>query len=164
MKHIYIALGSNVGNRHMYLQKAINLLQVQPQIDVLACSSIYETPPWGMKEQDSFYNALCKVRTELSFKELLKVIQHIETVCGRVRYIRWGPRTLDLDLVYCEEESYMDEDLQIPHPLFWERLFVLYPLHEVCENFMYQGQSVAERIATLPSEHIVKLPLPLRIL
>lgn len=155
MNHCYIAFGSNVGDRKANLEKGLFLLAFTEKVKLLEISSLYETPPWGMTAQAPFLNGVCYVETELSLPELLAVLQSIEIRCGRERLIHWGPRTLDLDIIYNEEGSYEDNSLIVPHEYFWDRLFVLYPLSELRPSFSFQGEAIEARIADLPKEDIV---------
>ncbi|TCZ74347.1 2-amino-4-hydroxy-6-hydroxymethyldihydropteridine diphosphokinase [Paenibacillus albiflavus] len=127
----YISLGSNIGDRAYYLTEAISRLGAHPQIQVAHVSSIYETEPVGYTDQASFLNKVAAVCTSLTSHELLYYILQIEKDLGRVRDIRWGPRTLDLDLLLYGEEEQDTADLILPHPRMTERAFVLIPLVEV---------------------------------
>jgi 2-amino-4-hydroxy-6-hydroxymethyldihydropteridine diphosphokinase len=127
----YIALGSNDGDREVYLKKAISKLHEHPSILVIKCSSIFQTEPVGVTDQPSFLNMVVKIHTSLSPLELLKITQEIEEAGGRVRQERWGQRTIDLDILLYNEENIKLESLQIPHPRMFERGFVLIPLQEI---------------------------------
>jgi 2-amino-4-hydroxy-6-hydroxymethyldihydropteridine diphosphokinase len=127
----YIALGSNIEDRFYYLYQAVRSLDQHPEITVTATSSIYETEPVGYTNQDAFLNMVIKVNTHLSPLELFKVIQNIEQENGRKREIKWGPRTLDLDILLYNQENIETEHLTVPHPRMMERAFVLVPLCEI---------------------------------
>lgn len=127
----YIALGSNIGNRLYYLREAVKALDSHEQISVIATSSIYETEPVGYINQDKFLNMVIKITTVLSPLALLEVTQKIEQRFGRKREIRWGPRTLDLDILLYNHENIETEQLIIPHPRMTERAFVMIPLLEL---------------------------------
>ncbi|WP_369901517.1 2-amino-4-hydroxy-6-hydroxymethyldihydropteridine diphosphokinase [Bacillus manliponensis] len=132
MKHIaYIALGSNIGERYKYLLEAIEMLGEHSQIRVEDISSVYETDPVGYTDQDQFLNLVIKISTNLSPQELLKVTQTTENELGRKREVRWGPRTIDLDILLYNHENIEAENLIIPHPRMFERAFVIVPLLEV---------------------------------
>ncbi|WP_100405959.1 2-amino-4-hydroxy-6-hydroxymethyldihydropteridine diphosphokinase [Bacillus solitudinis] len=132
MKHnVYLALGSNIGDRSSYLEQAINQLLNHDQIEFVSRSSIYETEPVGYIDQQSFLNMVVNVKTTLSPEKLLEEVQKIEAECGRIRDVRWGPRTLDLDILLYDEENMEMENLCIPHPRMWERAFVVVPLIEL---------------------------------
>jgi 2-amino-4-hydroxy-6-hydroxymethyldihydropteridine diphosphokinase len=135
MKHIaYLGLGSNMGDRLSYLHKAVFLLNEHPAIKVEKVSSVYETDPVGYTEQDQFLNIAVKISTNLHPEELLRTVQSIELELGRKREIRWGPRTIDLDILLYNHENIEAENLIIPHPRMYERAFVLAPLAEINEE------------------------------
>lgn len=131
MGFAYIGLGSNLGNRERYLQVALEQMSEHPAIMVRNVSSIYETAPVGVTEQPAFLNMVAEINTTLSPIELLDYTQFIEEHCGRTREIKWGPRTLDLDILLYNHENMKSERLEIPHPRMKERGFVLIPLFEV---------------------------------
>ncbi|MHA7768264.1 2-amino-4-hydroxy-6-hydroxymethyldihydropteridine diphosphokinase [Bacillus atrophaeus] len=128
----YIALGSNIGDRESYLRQAVVLLQQHEAVTVTKVSSIYETDPVGYEAQDEFLNMAAEIKTSLTPFELLDLTQGIESELGRKRDIRWGPRTADLDILLYNRENIETEQLIVPHPRMYERLFVLAPLKEIC--------------------------------
>ncbi|ASF27357.1 MULTISPECIES: 2-amino-4-hydroxy-6-hydroxymethyldihydropteridine diphosphokinase [Bacillus amyloliquefaciens group] len=128
----YIGLGSNMGDREHYLRQAVAMLSRQDGVTVSKVSSIYETDPVGYEDQDQFLNMAVEVKTALSPFDLLDVTQSIEAELGRTREIRWGPRTVDLDILLYNRENIETERLIVPHPRMYERLFVLAPLKEIC--------------------------------
>ncbi|WP_322908080.1 2-amino-4-hydroxy-6-hydroxymethyldihydropteridine diphosphokinase [Paenibacillus campi] len=127
----YIALGANLGDREQTLYDAIELLHSHPQIAVQRCSGVYDTAPVGYTDQPAFYNMVIRISTTLQPLELLDIMLEIESQLGRVRTIRWGPRTVDLDLLWMDHRHIETERLQLPHPRMCERAFVLVPLHEL---------------------------------
>jgi len=127
----YLGLGSNIGERQEYLNKAIILLDNNEQIIVQKVSSFYDTEPVGYAEQDNFLNAVVEIKTTLEPLELIRVCQQIEAELGRVRTIRWGPRTIDIDILLYGKQEINEEDLIIPHPRMYERDFVMKPLKEL---------------------------------
>lgn len=127
----YVALGSNMGDRETYLRRAVSIIHQHPQIKVDAISSIYETDPVGYADQGLFLNMVISLSTSLDPFELLLFLQKTEAELGRKRTIRWGPRTVDLDILLYNEENIETEQLFIPHPRMHERLFVLIPLKEL---------------------------------
>ncbi|MCM3130793.1 2-amino-4-hydroxy-6-hydroxymethyldihydropteridine diphosphokinase [Paenibacillus provencensis] len=127
----YIALGANLGDREATLLSAIQLLHQQDKVKVLRCSNLYETEPVGYVDQPSFINMAIAVETSLPPNELLVLMLDIEQRLGRVRDIRWGPRTVDLDLLWYEGTEMNTEQLVLPHPRMAERAFVLVPLSDV---------------------------------
>ncbi|MGL4522060.1 MAG: 2-amino-4-hydroxy-6-hydroxymethyldihydropteridine diphosphokinase [Bacilli bacterium] len=159
MNNAYIALGSNLGDKYAFLQNAIERIDKVEGIVVVTTSSVYETPPVGYSEQDSFYNMVIHIQTKFSPQQLLVVLQKIETEAGRVRTIKNGPRTLDLDILLYENCIVEEKDLQIPHPRMHERLFVLVPLADVLSNYTdYVGQECV-CLEGAVSEGIKKVPL-----
>ncbi|CUB24031.1 2-amino-4-hydroxy-6-hydroxymethyldihydropteridinepyrophosphokinase [Bacillus safensis] len=128
----YIALGSNIGKKETYLKEAVKKLQEHPEVQVALISSIYETTPVGYENQDDFLNMAVKITTSLRPEELLSLTQKIEQELGRTREVRWGPRTADLDILLYNRENIETEQLVVPHPRMYERLFVLVPMSEIC--------------------------------
>ena len=122
----YVALGSNLGDRHAYFARARAALAALPKSRVIAESSIEETPPLGPSDQPQYLNQMIALETELAPRELLEELLRIEREEGRRRDVRWGPRTLDLDIVRYEKQTASDPDLTVPHPEianrdFWQR-------------------------------------------
>jgi 2-amino-4-hydroxy-6-hydroxymethyldihydropteridine diphosphokinase len=126
----YLALGSNLGDRLATLQRAVDLLAGRPGIEVRRSSRVYETEPVG-PPQPAYLNAVIEVRTDLAPRDLLAACLAVETELGRVRAERWGPRTLDVDVLTYEDRFVDEPDLVIPHPRMHERAFVLVPLLEL---------------------------------
>lgn len=150
----YISVGSNIGNRRQFIDDAYHALSIHPEVHSITSSTIIETEPWGYTEQDVFLNAVWRVSSSLEPHDLLDVLQSLECEAQRKRDIRWGPRTLDLDIVYVLSDDGVcmyinDARLVIPHPYFWDRLFVLEPLLELDKEFTYNGESIGDRIRTL---------------
>ncbi len=131
MNNAYLSLGSNIGNRLEHLQQAVQLLNEHSSIKVLQVSSVYETEPVGLTEQAKFLNIAVELETSLEATQLLSACQSIENKLGRMRKIRWGPRTVDLDILLYNEDHIQLEDLIIPHLRMQERAFVLVPLVEI---------------------------------
>ncbi len=127
----YIALGSNIDEREVYLSDALNLLEGKEEITITKRSSVYETDPVGYTDQNEFLNMVVEVETFSSPYELLDVCQSIEEELGRKRVVKWGPRTIDLDILIYNDENIEAERLSIPHPHMHERAFVMVPLAEV---------------------------------
>jgi len=119
----FLGLGSNVGNRRGHLRQALDRLD-----GVVAVSAVYETEPVGGVEQDAFYNIVVELATELSANELLARCHDLERRAGRVRIVRWGPRTLDVDLLLYGDDQIDQPDLTVPHPRMVNRNFVMIPL------------------------------------
>lgn len=136
MNEVYLSLGSNLGDRKAQLQEAVRLLQTNPSISNIKMSSIYETAPVGYLDQDAFLNLVIRLETSLSPLELLDICQEIEQALHRERLVRWGPRTVDLDVLLYGQEQLATERLTIPHPRMYERAFVLVPLQELMPSLI----------------------------
>jgi 2-amino-4-hydroxy-6-hydroxymethyldihydropteridine diphosphokinase len=128
---VWIALGGNLGDVDATFANALSLLDRTPEIDVLQVSPVHRTSPVGAHAGDSFVNAVARLSSTLEPLELLDRLQSIETQLGRVRWVRWGPRTLDLDLLMFGEEVIDHPRLHVPHPACWYRRFVLDPWVEI---------------------------------
>ena len=126
-----VALGSNLGDRFEYLQKAVNEINSVEEIEISQISSVYETLPVGGPEQGNYLNAVISLVTELEADELLFKLLLIELNLGRQREIAWGPRTIDLDLIWFENQTINLDNLVIPHPRAHERCFVIKPWLEI---------------------------------
>ena len=127
----YLGIGSNVGDRLAALQAAVDGLGAVDGITVVGVSPVYETAPVGGPEQADFLNAVVAVDTALSARRLLDVAQRLERVARRVRTERWGPRTLDVDVLLVGTTELHESDLEVPHPRMWERGFVMVPLGDL---------------------------------
>ncbi|MGX4667721.1 2-amino-4-hydroxy-6-hydroxymethyldihydropteridine diphosphokinase [Cerasibacillus sp. JNUCC 74] len=134
MNKVYIALGTNIEPRFNHLQEALRRLQEHKKISILKQSSIYETAPVGYTNQADFLNMVIQAETDCTPIELLDYCQQIEKELGRKRTIRFGPRTIDLDILLYNQENIKMERLTIPHPRMHERAFVLVPLNEIAPN------------------------------
>jgi 2-amino-4-hydroxy-6-hydroxymethyldihydropteridine diphosphokinase len=130
MSVAYIGIGSNLGERKDNCDRALTLLK-QKGIKITKKSSFYETEPWGYKNQPSFLNMVIEAETELGARDLLKTLQQIEKKLGREENFKWGPRTIDLDILLFDNMTIQENDLMIPHPLMHKREFVLQPLCEI---------------------------------
>ena len=146
----YISLGSNMGNKKENLEKAISELSQVKDTFVTKKSEIIETEPFGYKEQDDFLNACVGIKTLLSVRELLKELLAIEKRMGRERKIKWGPRIIDLDIIFYGKEVIEEDDLIVPHPYMEYREFVLKPLEEIIPNFVHP--LLMKRVSTLRKE------------
>ncbi len=133
----YLAVGSNLGDKRKTIENGIDYLKKHPAIRIIKVSDMIETIPYGGVEQDSFLNGAVRVETLLSPGELLDVMHEAEQQEGRTREIHWGPRTLDLDLIFYDKEIYEDDALIIPHVDMANRVFVLKPLMQLCPNYRH---------------------------
>ncbi|WP_407272608.1 2-amino-4-hydroxy-6-hydroxymethyldihydropteridine diphosphokinase [Radiobacillus sp. PE A8.2] len=134
MNVAYIGLGSNIAPRFATLMDAVKIIGESPAITVTAKSSIYETKPVGFVDQDNFLNMVLELKTTLNPSELLGRCLQIELQLGRKREIKWGPRTIDLDILLYNQDNIKTERLIVPHPRMHERAFVLIPLSEINPN------------------------------
>lgn len=144
MTTAYLSLGANLGERRKQLERALSLLSAEDEITVLDVSSFYETKAVGVTDQPDFLNIAAAVDTALSPLSLLEVTQSIEAAIGRERKERWGPRTIDLDILLYGEEHINLEALTIPHPRMTERAFVLVPLQEIAPELRIHGRKIEE--------------------
>ena len=136
MDHIvYLALGSNMGNRMNNLKAAISNLT--PQMNVKQKSSVYETPPWGFTEQAAFLNQVVNAETYLKPEALLAHLKRLESALGRVPSFTNGPRLIDIDILFYDEMVIYTPPLVVPHPRLHERAFVLVPLAEIAPDLMH---------------------------
>lgn len=148
---VYLAVGSNMGEKRKYITEGIAALREHKLIEVERVSKLLETEPYGGVEQDTFLNGALVVRTLLNPVELLDVLHKIEAAAGRERLIHWGPRTLDLDIIFYDKLVYEDEQLIIPHVDMQNRYFVLKPLAELIPNYRHPvlGKTVSEMLAAV---------------
>ena len=135
-KTVFIALGSNLGDRRLNISKAIGLLRLSTFITVDKISSIIETDPAGGPKQDKYLNAVVEIRTTLSPRKLLVFLQDIEKKLGRIKGVVNGPRLIDLDILLYSDRIVKEKGLIIPHPRMWERYFVLNPLLEISPHIL----------------------------
>jgi 2-amino-4-hydroxy-6-hydroxymethyldihydropteridine diphosphokinase len=147
----FVALGANLGDREATIRRALVALDATPGVRVAKCSDLVETEPVGGPPQGKFLNGACEVRTSLSARRLLDVLLAIERGLGRVRTVRDGPRTLDLDLLLFDDLVIEERDLVVPHPRMAERPFVLAPLAEIAPDVRdpRTGRTSAELLASL---------------
>lgn len=145
----YIALGSNLGDRHAHLAAALVALAALPGTRLLNVSPIYETAPLGPAGQQDYLNSVACLATTLAPHALLDALLMIEQSRGRIRRERWGPRTLDLDLLLHGETALQDAQLTLPHPAMLERAFVLTPLHDLAPGLVLAGRTVAQHLSVL---------------
>jgi 2-amino-4-hydroxy-6-hydroxymethyldihydropteridine diphosphokinase len=140
MATAFVGIGSNLGDRERELRRAIDLLSEEEGIEVVAVSTLRETEPVGPVEQGPFLNGALEVRTELSPRDLLGRLLAVEQRLGRVRDVRFGPRTIDLDLLVYGAEVVDEPGLAVPHPRLHERRFALEPLAELAPGLVVPGR------------------------
>jgi 2-amino-4-hydroxy-6-hydroxymethyldihydropteridine diphosphokinase len=152
---LYLSLGSNLGRRADFLSKAVRLLN-RNGIRVGKVSAIYETVPVGLRAQPSFLNQVARAQTVLSPKAVIKVFQRIEQTLGRVRFISNAPRTIDIDLLFYNNQVMNTPQLILPHPRIAERAFVLVPLAEIAPQLLHPqtGLSVSEMIEDIDTSGV----------
>lgn len=136
MNIVYISFGSNIGDREKAIEDALSLVN-KNEMKITKKSNIIETEPYGYTDQPIFLNGAIEVETELSCREVLERLLQIEKEVGRVRKFKWGPRLIDLDIIFFNDEVYDEEDLKVPHPDMQNRQFVLKPLREICPDFIH---------------------------
>ena len=130
-KKVFIGLGSNVGNRLLNIEKAIDLINENSNCKVVKTSSIFESVAFGVKEQDNFLNSVVCIETDFDPANLLKLLKNIENKIGRTKTEKWGPREIDLDILLFDNLVFSENDLTIPHKGIQERDFVMVPLTEI---------------------------------
>jgi len=153
---VYLALGSNLGNRLANLKQAVAALS--PQMELKAKSHVYETPPWGYKDQPKFLNQVIKVRTYLEPEQLFKHIKRLEVTLGRRASFQNGPRLIDIDILFYDDLVLNTPSLVIPHPRLHERGFVLLPLMDIDSELVHpvNKKSVREMVTLSNMEGIEK--------
>jgi 2-amino-4-hydroxy-6-hydroxymethyldihydropteridine diphosphokinase len=158
MATVYLGLGSNLGDRAAHLRAAVAALRAGGvRIDGL--SRIYESPPMGPIEQGPFLNAAVRGETDLSPHELLQLALAVEAAAGRVREVRWGPRTLDVDVLWYSGVQLDEPGLTVPHPGLAERAFVLRPLADLSPALVLpDGRTVAEALEALDYDECLPVP------
>ena len=150
MTRAFVGLGANLGPKEVTILRAVDLLAAEEGIEVLELSELRETDPVGVVDQPEFLNGAVALRTSLSPRELLDVLLRVERELGRVRGARWGPRTIDLDLLVYGDQTVDEPGLRVPHPRLHERRFALEPLAELAPELEIPGLGrVADALARL---------------
>ncbi|MCU4177929.1 2-amino-4-hydroxy-6-hydroxymethyldihydropteridine diphosphokinase [Bosea sp. BH3] len=149
-----LALGGNLGDPVAAFAAALRGLRDHPSIMLRALSSVYRTPPWGKTDQPEFLNMAALVETTLAPEDLLALCLELERAGGRERGERWGPRTLDIDILTYGEQAIDRPGLQLPHPRIAERAFVLAPLAEIMTERLIGGRAVKDLLEAVQNETI----------
>ncbi|MFK8252277.1 2-amino-4-hydroxy-6-hydroxymethyldihydropteridine diphosphokinase [Ancylobacter terrae] len=157
----YLCLGSNLGDRAGTMAKAVGLI-ARIGLKIIARSSLYETSPWGPVPQGPYLNLVVAVETDLSPRELLNMLLGVEHAFGRdrTREVRFGPRTIDIDILLYGDDIVAEPDLEIPHPRMMERAFALVPLAEIAPDLVVGGVSLVDALGQLDTSGIVKVGRP----
>lgn len=158
MNHVFLGIGTNLGQRRLNLQRAISGMAAG--VTITAVSPLYETPPWGMTEQPHFLNLCLAGRTSLSPPALLAFAKNLEVEMGRQPAERWGPRLIDIDLLFYDNLVIDDEHVTVPHPRLHERAFVLAPLADIAPYFVHplRGLTVMQMAAAVDMVGVEQRP------
>lgn len=154
MNKAYLGLGTNMGDKQAYLKEACKIISDNTNINIVKISKVYKTKAWGYTNQDDFLNICIEVDTNLSPEELLEVCHEVENKLNRVRVIRWGPRTIDVDILFFNNIISTDENLILPHPRIKERAFVLIPLMDLNKELVIDNKTISYYLSNLEKEEL----------
>jgi len=150
----WLGLGGNLGDPQEVMASALQAIDADPGTRVVAVSSIYRTPPWGKTDQPDFLNAAAGIETDRTPRELLDLCLAAESTLKRVRAERWGPRTINIDILLFDDLTIEEPGLEVPHPRMTQRAFVLLPLSEIAPSVKVGGKTVAKLLATVDAKGI----------
>jgi 2-amino-4-hydroxy-6-hydroxymethyldihydropteridine diphosphokinase len=151
---VFLGLGTNLGDRYANLQTALDALS--PKVRLTARSQIYQTPPWGYTDQADFLNMVVSAETGLKPRRLLRYLKKIEKKVGRIATFRWGPREIDIDILFYDDLSLETPKLTIPHPRLHQRAFMLVPLADLAPDLRHPvtGKTIREHLAEVDTAEI----------
>ena len=154
MRAAFLGLGGNIGDPAATMGEALRHLDERPDTSVVAASRLYRTPPWGKTDQPWFVNACATIETDLQPLGLLDAVMEVERLLKRERVKRWGPRTIDIDILAIDDIALRSERLTLPHPRVQERAFVLTPLAELAPELVIGGCTVAEWLVEMRDDAV----------
>jgi 2-amino-4-hydroxy-6-hydroxymethyldihydropteridine diphosphokinase len=157
LSNAVLGLGGNIGDTRNEMSAALSRLAQNPRVSLVAVSPLYLTPPWGKTDQPPFLNAAARIETTLSPRALLNAIFDVERDLGRQRTERWGPRTIDIDILLYDAVDINEPWLHVPHPRLTERAFALTPLIDVMPDAIVEGKPAKEWLSRVGSEGITKI-------
>ena len=150
----WLGLGGNIGDVPDAMATALKRLDGDPDISVTEVSPVYKTPPWGVEDQPWFHNCCAEIETSLSPEQLLETCQETERAGKRERILRWGPRTIDIDILIFEGIEQNEQRLTLPHPRMLERVFVMLPLSHIAPSLMLQNRSCKDWANAMDSSNL----------
>lgn len=156
-EEVLIGLGGNIGDPLQAMRSALAALGSHPGCAVSRVSSVWKTPPWGVTDQPDFLNACAAIKTTLAPRDFLRLCLETEKELKRVRDLRWGPRSIDIDILFFGDFSIDEPGLTVPHPRIADRAFVLVPLGEIAPDRMINGKSIAELARSANRDGMSKL-------
>lgn len=154
-----ISVGTNIGDRKENIDRSIDSINLLPYTDVIRQSGIYETEPIGYARQQNFYNVLLVVESIFEPNEMLGACLGIEAGFGRIRTVRYGPRIIDLDIIFAEDQKIESRNLIVPHPRYHERRFILEPLTELFPDGIVYGTDIKPYLDSIEGQEVVKLDI-----
>jgi 2-amino-4-hydroxy-6-hydroxymethyldihydropteridine diphosphokinase len=157
MRRAALGFGSNLGDRTGMIQAAIAALQDRPDIEVISVSPAYSTPPWGLEDQPDFINSCAVIETSLEPEALLGICKGVEKALGRRAGVRWGPRLIDIDVLWMDGVALNLPTLALPHPRMLERAFVLVPLAQIMPDLRIEGRTIKEHADVIDTKGVIQV-------